>query len=380
MLRIGSSNQAMRYVLFGCLVGILLFTCTQLTVKNKRPLHYCMIYACCCLCYELLYFWAVEAGYIRYLPALALSDVPVLIAMIPGFYLAALSILYEGKRPVRSYTAYFAVFVPIAVIVGCYTAFTAHTHFLDRGSILSRFEHPVLGPVSLIVFSMVTVVIALDLLAAFRLHRSGRTAYTSAFRIQVVILLLYLLSSFMLWPGFFLRNERLISLSMMIFGCLALGFAVSHMTVSFISQNDAASPPRTASRLEWDETAEELSARLAALMDASAPYRDPDLTLPRLAKKLNVEPKRLSYLFNVSLSMNFRTYLNERRLRAVRRELIEVPDRSILDTALANGFNSKSSFNSLFVKAYGKTPREFRKDCPERPASDIEERVLRRLR
>ena len=77
---------------------------------------------------------------------------------------------------------------------------------------------------------------------------------------------------------------------------------------------------------------------------------------------LGEEPKRLSYHLNVSLSTSFRGYINELRLAAVCQDLLAEPRRSILDIAFANGFNSKSSFNTLFFKKYGITPREFRRE------------------
>ena len=89
-------------------------------------------------------------------------------------------------------------------------------------------------------------------------------------------------------------------------------------------------------------------------------YRNEELTLPQLARALGVEPRRLSYHFKTRCGTNFRGYINDLRLRAVCRDLLESPDSSILDLAYKNGFNSKSSFNMLFLKAYGLTPREFR--------------------
>jgi AraC-like DNA-binding protein len=43
------------------------------------------------------------------------------------------------------------------------------------------------------------------------------------------------------------------------------------------------------------------------------------------------------------------------------KDLLADPGRTILDTAFANGFNSKSSFNDLFFKKYRMTPKEFRR-------------------
>lgn len=356
----------MRYVLFGSWVGILLFTWLQISVKDKRPLHYCMIIGCFCLAYMLLYFWAFEAGLIQYVPALALSDISVIIIAIPAIYLASLSILYEGNRPVRSYPAYFVVFVPIALAVGSITVRTSIIHFMEHGTIPSRMEHPVLGPMYFTTYILFSLVIVRNLFESLRLYRTGRTKLTNPFVKQVIVLFLYLPASCLLWLSFIFRNERMISWGASAIGLIALGFAFAHMSVSFIVQRSTPSRSRTVFRPEWDQTATEIAARLTALMETEEPYRDPDLTLPKLAKLLRLDQKRLSYLFNVTLSKNYRSYLNERRLRAVCRELAEHPERSILDTAFANGFNSKSSFNTLFIKAYGKTPRAFRKECAEK--------------
>ena len=115
-------------------------------------------------------------------------------------------------------------------------------------------------------------------------------------------------------------------------------------------------------RSEWDQTSTEFLSRLNALMEASAPYRDPELTLQRLARMLDVEPKRLSYHLRMDSSSTFRSYVNDWRLKSVCRDLPRKPDRSILDIAFDNGFNSKSTFNALFIRKYSKTPRQFRRD------------------
>jgi AraC-like DNA-binding protein len=95
-------------------------------------------------------------------------------------------------------------------------------------------------------------------------------------------------------------------------------------------------------------------------MNAEAPYRDPLLTVETLALMLNVEPRRLSYHLHEHLSTSFPKYISEWRLKSVCLDLKRRPEESIFNVALDNGFNSKSNFNALFVKTYGKTPSQFR--------------------
>lgn len=356
-------QSIMRHVLFSSWVGILLFTWLLLFQKNKRPVHYCMIIADLCLVCILINYWAAEVGLIEIVPALALSDLPLIIISIPACYLAARIILYEGERPVRSYKVYFAITAPVALAAGAVAVYSSVTFFSEHGAVPSRIDHPFLWPMYLASYALMTFNVIRNLFTALHLYRSGKTKRTGPFRKQVFILLMYMPAACVLFLSFIFRNERLIFWSFSAIGSITLVFSFIYMSVSFIEQSfTPPQPARTVPRPEWDKTAEELAARLSALMESETPYRDPDLTLPALAKQLGVDQKRLSYLFNVTLSTNFRSYINGRRLSAVCRELVEYPERSILDTAFANGFNSKSSFNTLFIKTYGKAPREFRKE------------------
>ena len=77
---------------------------------------------------------------------------------------------------------------------------------------------------------------------------------------------------------------------------------------------------------------------------------------------LRVEPERLSYHLRSTRSVSFRSYLNDVRLEAVcgRRDLVHTPTAPGTDTAFEAGFTSKTTFNTLFAKKYGMSPRRFR--------------------
>ncbi|MGO8692092.1 MAG: helix-turn-helix domain-containing protein [Rectinemataceae bacterium] len=351
----------MRVLLFAEAVVILFFTFVQLMARNKQPIHYCMIFTSLLLAYILMYWWGVDTGFLVRVPALIGSDVAATILLAPSFYLSSLSILYEGRRPVRRYAVYF---VAPAVLALCSLLFNAITSpgkaFPET---LGHFSSPAREFSALIAMFLLTAAVVIDLLAAHRLRSSGGVQHGSEFRGQVAFLICYLAAAMMAISSFIFRYDRLYMAACAIAGLIAVAYALSRMGVSYFSQDRP--PPTRRARPEWDNSAEKLASRLQALMERTAPYRDEKLSLKALARMLGVEPLRLSYHLNVRHSLTFRSYINDWRLRSVCENLLKCPERSIIDIAFESGFNSKSSFNSLFFKKYGMTPRGYRRQNRE---------------
>ncbi len=92
------------------------------------------------------------------------------------------------------------------------------------------------------------------------------------------------------------------------------------------------------------------------------PYLDPDLTLPRLAKSLNVPLHHLSQVINEVYGQNFFEFINKYRVEEVKNKIVDpkFDKYSLLGIAFESGFNSKSAFNRVFKKFTGTTPSEFR--------------------
>jgi len=99
------------------------------------------------------------------------------------------------------------------------------------------------------------------------------------------------------------------------------------------------------------------------LMHNEKPYLDPELTLDQLAAKMQVKPRALSQAINDVLQQNFFDFINRYRIEEAARLLTNPKDEKItvLEVLYQVGFNSKSSFNTLFKKYTGLTPTEFRK-------------------
>jgi AraC-like DNA-binding protein len=89
-------------------------------------------------------------------------------------------------------------------------------------------------------------------------------------------------------------------------------------------------------------------------------YRDPSLSLRALAEGLKENPHYLSQVLNQDLGSNFYDLVNQCRIEEAKALLLASPERTVLEIALAVGFNSKSTFHTAFRRHAGTTPSAFR--------------------
>lgn len=99
------------------------------------------------------------------------------------------------------------------------------------------------------------------------------------------------------------------------------------------------------------------------LMKEAKIYRDPNLGLDSMAKKLNISGNYLSQLVNKLSGYNFTDYINRYRIEDAKFKLRNPNfiNYTIISIALESGFNSKSTFYSAFKKRTGISPKEYRK-------------------
>lgn len=116
----------------------------------------------------------------------------------------------------------------------------------------------------------------------------------------------------------------------------------------------------TRSRIN-EATAKEMCARLESYMTKEKPYLNNELGLKGLADKLNVSANQLSQLLNERFEKNFYDFINTYRLEEFIRRWSDPKNRefTILSVAFDCGFNAKTTFNTFFKKATGKTPTEY---------------------
>ncbi len=106
----------------------------------------------------------------------------------------------------------------------------------------------------------------------------------------------------------------------------------------------------------------EVRAALLKAMETDQLYLVPELSLSMLGNQLNISPKSISHTLNNDLNKNFHDFVNEYRVEEVKKRLADpaYDHLTILAVGLDSGFNSKSSFNRIFMKATGVSPKEYK--------------------
>ena len=101
---------------------------------------------------------------------------------------------------------------------------------------------------------------------------------------------------------------------------------------------------------------------LLKLMDDEKPYTNSELMLYQPAGMLNISSHNLSEVLNTQLNQNFFDFINQHRVEQLKKDLCDPAKNhyKLLAIAFDAGFNSKSSFNTIFKKSTGLTPSQYR--------------------
>ncbi len=102
---------------------------------------------------------------------------------------------------------------------------------------------------------------------------------------------------------------------------------------------------------------------LEEYMNTNQPFLNPTLTLEQLSKEVDISKRDLSELINFHYQLNFVAYINVFRIELAKKMLVDPKDQkvTISEIMYAVGFNSKSSFNTLFKQNTGFTPSQYKK-------------------
>jgi AraC-like DNA-binding protein len=178
----------------------------------------------------------------------------------------------------------------------------------------------------------------------------------------------FVIATTVLWVGAILRYVTNLSGTNLLvpLGASLLIYAMGYLKMRRPEPQTSAKDELSVKKYEKSTLTPERSERyldkLLNLMEKEKPFTDGDLTIQKLAEKLSIPAPHLSQTINERLGQTFSDFINSYRVEAAKRKLLDpaLKHLSLLGIAEEVGFNSKSSFNSVFKKYTNMTPSEFR--------------------
>ncbi|MEO1053595.1 MAG: helix-turn-helix transcriptional regulator [Bacteroidota bacterium] len=106
-----------------------------------------------------------------------------------------------------------------------------------------------------------------------------------------------------------------------------------------------------------------LKDQLEELMNKDQLFTDPDISLSRVAKLMDVPSAHISRAINEHTGTNFSDYINQLRIALAKTRLSDPAFHHLKISSIAYdvGFGALSTFNTLFKKYVGETPSAYRK-------------------
>jgi AraC-like DNA-binding protein len=111
-----------------------------------------------------------------------------------------------------------------------------------------------------------------------------------------------------------------------------------------------------------DKQAEAFLIKLISYVEEMKPYLDRDLSIQDLSDSTGISRHHITQVLNEKHKKNFFTFINEYRVKEVIARFNDPKNNNftILAIAYDAGFNSKTTFNSIFKSQTGMTPSQFR--------------------
>ena len=135
----------------------------------------------------------------------------------------------------------------------------------------------------------------------------------------------------------------------------------------FESQVVIVEKSRSAKMALQPQKIDDIVSNIINLMEKQKLYGETELTLKQLSDKLQLPSYQVSQAINEGMKKNFYDLVNGYRVEEAKRLLLDPKNENytILSVGFDAGFNSKTTFNTVFKKFTGFTPSEFREKQKE---------------
>lgn len=183
----------------------------------------------------------------------------------------------------------------------------------------------------------------------------------------IIYIVLFIALFFLIHLNYFTNYSRIIAticaFSIYILGYKGIRQQTNLKHIEAEEPNNKDIPRETALKVTGSpEILIELIEKIKSYMKERKPYLDPDITLSDLANELDIGRNALSFAINSGFRQNFFNFINKYRVEEVI-SFFDDPEKenlNLLNLAYDAGFNSKATFNHIFKKYTGFTPKEYK--------------------
>jgi AraC-like DNA-binding protein len=116
----------------------------------------------------------------------------------------------------------------------------------------------------------------------------------------------------------------------------------------------------------------EQGARWRQAIQAGGWWREPDLALADVARRLGTNTSYLSRAINEGLGLNFNELINRMRAEEVARLLKQGAEPNLMQIALEAGFSSKATFNRAFRAVHDMSPSAYRERLKSQKSAGLQ--------
>ena len=132
------------------------------------------------------------------------------------------------------------------------------------------------------------------------------------------------------------------------------------VTTGALPEEDEASEADVPQSDKPDEADTQTEKLVSYTLGSGHLYKDPNLTLSRLARRCGVPARKISRAVNRIHGQNVSQFVNELRIKNAC-ELLATTELPVTSIIYDSGFQTKSNFNREFLRIMGKTPRDWRR-------------------
>ena len=350
-------------------LGVVLLSARQAEIRTANRLLAALLLAFAAI---IGHAWLGLNGLYRQYPHSAYAILTIGLLLGPLLYLYLGSILFDRPLTARS----LPHFLPFVLATLAMAPFYLQSAEAKLAWMRHRPALPwYIGVAALakLIFSLVYFYASYHLIGRVELNQANTELVKSLKRLMMIWLVGGILSIAAFVIELFevdlpISADAVGGIALMFF-VYATAFFAMRLPLSYRPQKEAAvslplavPKPRYENSLLSEDDRVKFLTLLNTSMEQDEVFRNGELRLEELAALVAMTSHELSQLINESCGANFQEYLNQYRVEALKKALHDPLQSaaSILDLALASGFNSKSALNRAFKRHTGLTPSEFR--------------------